>query len=221
VDPFLLITPMSVLLVSLAGHRWGPAVGGRLAAVPLTSGPLVLVVAIAHGPAAARLLATGVLAGMPTVVVFCVAYVRLARRNSWPVCVSIAFAVTAVSAGVLSVLPAPATVSAAMVGVSALLARRLPRSDQRSARPGWELPVRIILTTVLVQGLSALAPLVGARLAGVLATFPALACVLAAMAHRRSGAGAATELLRGLLGGLLPTVGFFSALIVLLGQMAT
>ena len=47
------------------------------------------------------------------------------------------------------------------------------------------------------------------RLAGVLATFPAVSLVLAAMAHRRDGAGAAIELVHGILAGLLPTVLFF------------
>jgi len=218
VDPFLLITPLSVLLISLAGRRWGPTIGGRLTALPLTSGPLVLIVAITQGPTAARTAAAGVLAGMPTVVVFCVSYALLARRRPRPVCLPVAFAVTAISAGVLSLLAAPALVSAAMVGVSALLAKRLPASDDRSDTPGWELPIRMVLTTVLVQGLSVLSPFVGPRLAGVLATFPVLACVLAAMAHRRSGPGAATDLLRGILGGLLPTVVFFLALTVLLGR---
>jgi hypothetical protein len=216
VDPFLLITPLSVLLVSLAGRRWGPVVGGRLTALPLTSGPLVLIIFVTDGPPAARMLAAGVLAGMPTVVVFCVTYLLLARRRSWRVCLPVAFAVTAMSAGVLSLLRVPPVVPAALVGVSALRAKRLPACDDRSGvAPAWELPIRMILTTVVVQGLFALSPLVGPRLAGMLATFPALACVLAALAHRRSGAGAAIELLRGVLAGLLPTVGFFLGLTVL------
>lgn len=130
----------------------------------------------------------------------------------------VAFAVTAISAGVLSFLPAPPALPAALVGVSALLAKRLPASDHRSVTPVWDLPVRMILTTVLVQGLSALSPIVGPRVAGVLATFPAVAVVLAGMAHRRSGAGAVVELLRGVLAGLLPTVAFFLALTVALGR---
>lgn len=218
-DPFLLITPLSVLLVSLAGRRWGPVVGGRLTALPLTSGPLVLIVAMTHGPASARMLAAGVLAGMPTVVVFCVMYPYLARRHSWRVCLPVALAVTAIGAGVFSFLLVPLAVPAVLVGVSALCAKRLPAHDERSFETlGWELPIRMVLTTVVVQGLSALTPLVGPHLAGVLATFPAVAVVLAAVTHRGSGAGAAIELLRGVLAGLLPTVFFFLALTVALGQ---
>ena len=210
---------MSVLLVSLAGRRWGPVVGGKLAALPLTTGPLVLIVAITHGPASARMLAAGVLAGMPTVVVFSVMYLHLAMRHSWRVCLSVAFAATAICAGAFSLLRVPVLVPAVLVGVSSLCAKRLPAHDERSFEtPGWELPIRMALTTVVVQGLSALTPLVGPRLAGVLATFPALAVVLTAVTHRRSGAGAAIELLRGLLAGLLPTVAFFLALTVALGH---
>jgi hypothetical protein len=214
VDPLLLITPTSVLLVSLAGRRWGPVVGGKLTALPLTSGPLVLIVAVTHGAEAARMLAAGVLAGMPAVVVFCAGYLCLAARYEWRVCVPVAFAATAICAGLLGLLPVPAPASAVMVGVSAVLARRLPASDHRSTTPVWELPIRMVVTTGLVQGLSVLAAVVGPRLAGVLATFPALACVLAAMAHRRSGSGAAIELMRGVLVGLLPTTLLFLVLTV-------
>ena len=213
-DPLLLLTPLSVLLVSLAGRRWGPVVGGRLTALPLTSGPLVLMVAWTHGPAAARVLAGGVLAGMPSVVVFCAGYLWLSARHGWRVCLPIAVAGTVTSAALLSLIALPPLVSATIVGASAVIARRVPPSDHRSAAPVWELPVRMAVSTALVLVLATLATLVGPRLAGVLATFPALACVLAAMAHRCSGAGAATELVRGVLVGLLPTAVLFLALTV-------
>ena len=38
----LLLTPVIIGLVSLAGRRWGPAVSGWLVGLPLTSAPVVL-----------------------------------------------------------------------------------------------------------------------------------------------------------------------------------
>jgi hypothetical protein len=210
----LLLTPISVLLVTLAGRRWGPVVGGRLTALPLTSGPLVLIIACAHGPDAARALAGSVLAGMPSAVVFCAGYLWLATRHEWRVCLPVALAGAATSAALLlSLITLPPLVSAMIVGAAAMIARRVPPSDHRSAAPVWELPVRMAVCTGLVQGLTTLSTMVGPRLAGMLAAFPALACVLAAMAHRRSS-GAAIELIRGVLVGLLPTALLFLTLTV-------
>ena len=64
-------------------------------------------------------------------------------------------------------------------------------------------------TTGLVLALTAVAPLVGARMSGLLATYPLFGAVLAAFAHRLSGATAAGRVLRGLLIGLFGFTGFF------------
>jgi hypothetical protein len=57
--------------------------------------------------------------------------------------------------------------------------------------------------------LTELAPVFGARLSGLLATYPLFGAVLAAFAHRLSGAAAAERVLRGLLIGLFGFTGFF------------
>lgn len=211
--PALLLTPTLVLLVSLAGRRWGPVIGGRLAALPLTTGPLVLITALGGHAATARTMAEGVLTGMPTVVAFCASYRYLAARRSWWACLLIAGATTVAIAGLLSLLPWPAWSSVVVVGAATAIAmaRRIPAGEYRTSGAAWDLPLRMALTTALVLALSMLSHVADPRVAGVLGAFPALVCVLAPMAHRRSGAGAAIELVHGLLAGLLPTLAFFVA----------
>src|SRR5437762_13840781 len=80
---------------------------------------------------------------------------------------------------------------------------------QLPAPPGWDLPARMIVATALVLGLTAVAPWLGARLSGLLATYPLFGAVLAAFAHHLSGAAAAGRVLRGLLIGLFGFTGFF------------
>src|SRR5258707_7777223 len=77
------------------------------------------------------------------------------------------------------------------------------------AAPRWALPARMIVATVLVFVLTELAPVFGARLSGLLATYPLFGAVLAAFAHRLSGAAAGGRVLRGLLIGLFGFTGFF------------
>ena len=65
------------------------------------------------------------------------------------------------------------------------------------------------VATALVLLLTSAAPFLGARLAGLLATFPVFAAVLAVFAHRVQGSAAAQRVLRGLLLGLFAVPGFF------------
>jgi inner membrane protein involved in colicin E2 resistance len=76
------------------------------------------------------------------------------------------------------------------------------------------------ITTALVVGLTEAAPLLGARLSGILATFPAYAAILTVFAHRESAA-AAVQVLRGLLLGLFSFAAFFVVLAVLLERVGT
>ena len=66
----------------------------------------------------------------------------------------------------------------------------------------------MVLATAVVLALTALAPWLGARLAGLLATYPLFAAILTAFGHRVQGAGAALGVLRGLLFGLFSFAGF-------------
>ena len=70
----------------------------------------------------------------------------------------------------------------------------------------------MVVATALVLGLTALAPFVGARVGGLLSTYPVFATVLAAFGHHSRGAAAAVQVLRGLLIGLFAFIGFFAAL---------
>src|SRR5207253_7243296 len=82
--------------------------------------------------------------------------------------------------------------------------------------PAWDLPARMLVATAFVVVLTAVAPLLGARLAGLLAPFPLYGSVLAAFAHRIQGAGPAVGVLRGLLLGLFAFTSFFLVLALLL-----
>lgn len=75
--------------------------------------------------------------------------------------------------------------------------------------PRWDLPARMATGTVAVLALTAVAPLLGPRLSGLVTAFPIFASVLAVFAHRQHGAGAAAHVLRGLLFGLFAFATFF------------
>ena len=80
----------------------------------------------------------------------------------------------------------------------------------------WDLPLRMAVATAFVLLVTALAPLLGAQLTGLIAPFPLFASVLAVFAHVERGPAAAAGVLRGLLLGLFSFAGFFIVLALLL-----
>jgi hypothetical protein len=79
----VLLTPVLIGLVSLAGRRWGPAVSGWLIGLPLTSGPVSLFLALEQGKSFAATAAVGTLLGQISTALFCLAYSWLSFRLNW------------------------------------------------------------------------------------------------------------------------------------------
>ncbi len=210
----LVLTPVLIATASLAGRRWGQAVGGWLVGLPLTSGPVAFFLALDHGTGFAAAVAFGSLAGALAEVAFCLAY-GWSAAHGWPAALlaaGVAFAVVAAGLQRLELpLPALALIAlVALLGALALMPRRVAAVTVPPP-PRWDLPARMILTTVLVVALTALAPRLGPRLSGVLATFPVYAAILTVFAHR-TGPAPAVEVLRGLLLGLFSFAAFFLVL---------
>ena len=210
----LVVTPVLIAGASLAGRRWGQAVGGWLVGLPLTSGPVAFFLALEQGASFAAAVAFGSLAGALAEVAFCLVY-GWSARTGWPVALGAASVAFALAAFGLQRLAVSLPVLAAMVFAALVVALRLmpPRAAAPEAAPPprWDLPARMIVTTVLVVALTELAPVLGPRLSGVLATFPVYAAILTVFAHR-AGAEPAVQVLRGLLLGLFSFAGFFVVL---------
>lgn len=212
--PKLVLTPLLVASASAAGRRWGPALSGWLVALPLTSGPIAFFIAIESGSDVAREAAQGSLLGAVAQVAFAAAYTVASRRMGWVASTtfgSIAFVLVAA----LPPLPAVATYALLVLGVGAFLAVFRTESGPNpspAAMPGWDIPARAVVATALVVGISALAPMIGGRMSGILATFPVYAIVLATFGHVTRGSRESAEVLRGLATGLLGFGAFFLAL---------
>jgi hypothetical protein len=210
----LLLTPALIAAASLAGRRWGPAIGGWLVGLPLTSAPVALFLALDHGAGFARAAAAGSLAGALAEVAFCFAYGRLARHG-WPFAFAAACVAFAAAAAVLQrLVPTPAALGVGVVLTLALtlwLMPPAPGARPAAAPPRWDIPARMVITTALVVVITGAAVTLGPRLSGILATFPVYAAILTIFAHR-TGAAPAVQVLRGLLLGLLAFAGFFVVL---------
>lgn len=217
----VLLTPALIALATTVERRWGPAVGGAVAGLPLTSAPVSIFLAVEQGPGFAATAAVGTLLGLISQGALCLAYSRLARRTTWPACAAggvAAFVVITLvmERAALHVWPAFALVSALLV----LTAAAIPVTATASVatrRPRWELPVRMLTATAIVVGLTTAAALLGPTWTGLLSPFPVFALVLGSFTHRLHGPGAAAHLLRGVVLGSLAHATMFA----LVGSLLT
>jgi hypothetical protein len=218
----LILTPSLIGAASLAGRKWGDAISGWLVALPLTTGPIVFLLALTHGTAFAADTAAGILAGGFSLAAFVLVYARLAPRLTWLptlAAATLAFGLMTLLQQRITfpIVPLWAGVVAAFLLVMQLLPRGLESVVSSDALPGaWDIPLRMILATGFVLLITGAAPALGPHLAGLLSPFPLFTATLAAFAHHLHGPAAAITVLRGLLMGLFSYVTFMFALSLLL-----
>lgn len=213
----LVLTPLLIIVASLAGRRWGPALSGWLIGLPLTSGPVTFFLALSHGTGFATAASAGTLAGTLSECVFCLTYGWISRRARWPLTLALstlgfALATAAVRDLTLPVLPLFAVVVAGLLLALALMPTVKARGLPSPPLPAWDLPARAVLATAFVVILTALAPALGPQLTGLIAPFPVYASILAGFAHQQQGPDGAILVARGLLVGLFAFASFFLVL---------
>jgi hypothetical protein len=218
----LVITPSLIGAASLAGRKWGHSISGWLVALPLTTGPIALLLALTHGPSFAANSAAGTLSGGFSLAAFVLVYARLARRVSWLPTLASATLAFALMTTLLNHITLPLIpLWLAVVCVFGLVLRGLPSLSasefETESLPGrWDIPLRMTIATAFVVLITGLAPALGPHLTGLLSPFPLFTATLAAFAQHQQGPAAAIKVLRGLLLGLFSYASFFFTLALLL-----
>jgi hypothetical protein len=220
----IIFVPSLLGLASIAARRWGPAVGGWVVALPLTSGPLLGFLALEQGSSFAVQAARGTLLGLVPLCGFYIGYGWAARRFSWAPCVTAGLAVCLSLTALLNQVSTSTIVSFA-AGLSAIAVTYwvLPRAEPAKPagkRSSWEIPFRMAVALVVVLGITGAANKLGPHLAGLLTSFPTTSGVLAPFTHREQGAGGAVRVLRGVTIGLVSFAVFFGTVAALIGNTA-
>lgn len=209
----LVLTPTLLAAATLASRRWGGTVAGVIGGFPLTSAPLSFILLLEHGPGFASAAARGTLAGLINVAVFALIYAWTAVHAAWPFALLLASAGFCASAAALLSLESGVGWVAVLAGaaLAAALAGLPRRSLRGSDAPslGRNLLARMAVGVATILALSALASRLGAELTGLLAAAPVVAAILAGFAHAEGGAGAAANVLKGVLIGGFSFAAFF------------
>lgn len=220
--------PVLVALATLVTRRWGTAVGGWLGGLPLISGPISLILALQLGPAFSAQSAIGTILGIAAVAAFCLVYAYVARDHPWQVCMALALGAFFLATWLLKDLELPLVVAFPFIcAVLALTIFLLGNASPQEAPPSpgrWDIPLRMLVTLLVVVTITAIASALGPQLTGLLNAFPFFTSIMVAFSHRQGGAPAARAMLRGILIGVFSFVSFFavaSAGLETLGLAAT
>lgn len=212
----LTLAPLLVAAATLVARRWGPRVGGLLVGLPLTTGPIFLLLALEQGSHFAAGATVGILFGLVGLAAFALAYAAASSRTQWPS--SLAFAAVAffvVSASVRQfggdVLRAGVAAWFALV-LAASMIRRPDFGAARRPPPWWDLWVRMLSAAALTFAITSAAARLGPVLSGIVGTYPVVSTVVMTFTHAQLGRGAAIAMLRG---SILSWIAFASCFVAI------
>jgi hypothetical protein len=211
----IILAPVLIALVSLAGRKWGPGVAGWLLGLPLNSGPILFFLTLEQGPRFAAEATRGSLLGIMAWASFCVAYAFCCLRMSWWWSTLVGWIAYFVIAWAL--LPLTLSVIWAFVLVTVtlfvlwLIFPKTPQPDPASSQDRPDLWLRMATASVMVVTLTGVAKLLGPTRSGILTAFPAYTTILAVFTHRHGGA-LAVQALKGVTAGLYTAATFLLVL---------
>ena len=220
----LFLVPAFLLLVSLAGKRWGPSVAGWLAGLPVVAGPILFFLAVDHGALFAAHAAVASLSAVFASVAFSLAYAHAAQRLPWWMCMAVGLLAWGAAALCLSVRPLAPAMALVLALLTMVAAPRCFPQHSGTVRSRSialvELGLRMLAGAVLTLAVTLSARYVGSNWSGLLAVFPILGLVLAVFSHRNQGAAFTAALLQAMVTGLYAFVAFCLTLAIALPQTA-
>lgn len=216
----LTLVPLCLLAVSLSGQRWGPAVAGWLAGLPMVAGPILFLIVLERGPVFGAHAAVLSLSAVLASEAFNFAYAWTCRSRPWPVAVAAGLAAWFMAALGLSTLPASPAYGVATALFAIAFGRIfLPNSVsavQSASLSGADLFGRMAAGAALTVVVVTLSSTFGAKWSGLLAVFPLLGIVLSVSSHRRHGPDFVVALMRGMVLGRFSFAAFCLCLAVAL-----
>jgi uncharacterized membrane protein (GlpM family) len=214
----LIIVPVFIGLITLAGRRWGNRVAGIFTGLPFVAGPIIVFVALDQGTQFAQQTAIAAVSGVFALVVFSLTYCWTCSRLAIVTCVVIsglAWFLAAFGIHLASLSLNAAIILAAISLAAANLLLPRTQADQKNAAATDNLYLRMAIGAGLTILITSLAARLGPIWSGTLSVFPVIGLVLAIFVQVRSGPEQVVELYRGMFKGLYSFATFFVCLALL------
>ena len=211
------VTAAFLLLATVVAERAGPLVGGLVATLPISAGPVYIFLALDHDAHFIARSALGSLVTNADNVAFALSYALLAQKRSLAVSVGGAFAAWVVliwaSGWIAWTLASAVALNVIVVAFAIWLSAPLRHAPMPRVQARWyDLVLRAGMVAVLVGVVVSLSFRIGPTASGNLAVFPIVLSSIAIILHRRVGGPATAAVLANAVIGL---GGFAVALVAL------
>jgi hypothetical protein len=211
------ITAGFLLAATVMAERFGPLVGGLVATLPISAGPVYIFLALDHDAHFIAQSALGSLVTNAFNVVFALTYALLAQKRSLLVSLAGAFAAWVAlvwaSGAVAWTLAIAVILNVVIIGLSYSLSAPLRHAPMPRIRTRWyDLILRAAMVALLVGTVVTLSFRIGPTASGNLAVFPIVLTSIMIILHRRVGGPATAAVMANAVIGL---GGFAIAVIVL------
>lgn len=217
----ILLAPLAVVGGTLAQRRFGDAISGLILGLPLTSLPLLWLVAIQHGTAFAASMIGALLVGSIAEAVVLWLHARLTLHFSPALALVGAVGAFALAAEAVNLLKLSAVLAGLLTAVgfaAALYWWPVSHSDTPMSPARSRLWLRVTLSAVFTVVLVSLAGRLGPVLSGLVDALPAMSLMMAFMTHQDHGSGASTRFLHGVTRG---SFSYLAAMLVLAELLRT
>lgn len=211
------VTAVFLLVATIIAEHAGPLIGGLVATLPISAGPVYIFLALDHDAHFIAQSALGSLVTNAVNVVFALTYALLAQKRNLAMSLGGAFAAWAAliwAGGLVAwTLPSAILLNAVVIAVSYRLSAPLRHAPMpRVSRRWYDLVLRAAMVALLVGTVVTLSFRIGPTASGNLAVFPIVLTSIMIILHHRVGGPATAAVLANAVIGL---GGFAIAVIVL------
>jgi hypothetical protein len=201
------VTAAFLLAATITAERSGPLIGGLVATLPISAGPVYIFLALDHG---APFIAQGALGSLVTNsinVIYALIYALLAQKRPLAISLGVAFAswlaLIWASGWVAWTLPSAILLNVVVIGVSYWLSAPLRHAPMpRVAMRWYDLVLRAAMVAVLVGVVVTLSFRIGPTASGNLAVFPIVLTSIMIILHHRVGGPATAAVMANAVIGL-------------------
>lgn len=212
----LILTPVLTGVATWAGRKYGHNVSGLLIGLPLNAGPIALFLALQHGDAFASESSKGIIFGAVSLALYATVYAWLSKRFNLLLCIAGGWLAYFAATLVLNQVDFSLLITFLLSALAlVLLLFIFPKYEQIAVAikaPLWDIPLRILLATLFVIGLTYISENLGPQLSGLLTPFPIFGTIFAATTHYLYGSDACARLLRAVVLSMFSFMVFFAVI---------
>jgi hypothetical protein len=211
------VTAAFLLAATITAERAGPLIGGLVATLPISAGPVYIFLALDHDAHFIAQSALGSLVTNAYNVIFALAYALLAQRHSLAMSFGTALALWIVlmwmGAAVSWTVGLAVLFNSVVIAVALWISAPLRHAPMPRAETRWyDLVLRAAMVALLVGIVVTLSFRIGPRASGNLAVFPIVLSSIMIILHHRVGGPATAAVMANAVIGL---GGFAVAVLVL------